>query len=242
MVCLGGYVGAAGSLLVSRATSIRMALAGTCLIGASFGAQPILHAVASEVLPRRLRGWSQGFLMLFSSVGAFVALTVGGAFGRSGSPDGFRTYFYIGTALYAVAATLLIFVYHPIPRDLQQKALREKLARLDWVGYGLLMGGLVLFCTGLSFSQNPYPWSSPVVVAPFAIGLTLMISLGIYEWRFKEEGLFHHGLFRTSRNFALTLVCLFCEGLAFYGANAYFASEVRHGSWHQVYVNMPISC
>lgn len=58
MVLLGGYVGTAGSLLVSLATHFYMVLLGICLIGASFGAQPILQAVVSEVLLRRWRGWS----------------------------------------------------------------------------------------------------------------------------------------------------------------------------------------
>lgn len=194
----------------------------------------MLHAVASEVLPRRWRGWSQGFLMCFSCVGAFVALVVGGLFSRSGGPDGFRSYFYIGAALYFVAGALLLFVYRPSPRDLQTLPLREKMAKLDWVGYGLLIGGLVSFCVGLSYSQNPYPWSSPTVYAPFAVGLVLLVCLGLYEWQVKPDGIVHHGLFQKSRNFPLTLICLFCEGLAFMGANAYLASEVRLGMGRDV--------
>lgn len=227
LVIMGSFLGTAGALILARATNIGMALSGTCLIGISFGGQPVLHAVASEVLPRRWRGWSQGALMCFSCVGAFVALVVGGLFSRSGGRDGFRSYFYIGAALYFIAGALLLFVYKPSPRDLQTLPLREKLSKLDWVGYGLLTGGLVLFCVGLSFSRNPYPWSSPVVYAPFAVGIILMICLGFYEWKVKTDGILHHGLFQKSRNFPLTLICLFCEGLAFMGANAYLASEVR---------------
>lgn len=234
LVIMGSFLGTAGALILARATTIGMALSGTCLIGISFGGQPVLHAVASEVLPRRWRGWSQGALMCFSCVGAFVALAVGGLFSRSGGPDGFRSYFYIGAALYFIAGALLLFVYKPSPRDLQTLPLREKLSKLDWVGYGLLTSSLVLFCVGLSFSQNPFPWSSPVVYAPFAVGIVLMIFLGFYEWKVKTDGILHHGLFQKSRNFPLTLVCLFCEGLAFMGANAYLASEVSlrtSGHW-----------
>ena len=227
LIVMGCLLGTAGALILARAINIGMALSGTCLIGVSFGGQPVLHAVASEVLPRRWRGWSQGFLMCFSCVGAFVALVVGGLFSRSGGPDGFRSYFYIGAALYFIAGVLLLFVYRPSPRDLQTLPLREKLSKLDWVGYGLLTGGLVSFCVGLSYSQNPYPWSSPVAYAPFTVGIVLVVCLGLYEWKVKADGILHHGLFQKSRNFPLTLVCLFCEGLAFMGANAYLASEVR---------------
>jgi len=51
--------GAIGSAVVSRASSMSMLIAGTSLIGCAFGAQPLLHTVASEVLPRRWRSWAQ---------------------------------------------------------------------------------------------------------------------------------------------------------------------------------------
>jgi hypothetical protein len=57
----------------------------------------------------------------------------------------------------------------------------EKLAKLDWIGCALLASGLVLFCVGLSYSQNPYIWTDPHVLATFLIGVALIIGLGIYE-------------------------------------------------------------
>jgi hypothetical protein len=57
-------MGSVGSLIVSRATSMSMVIAGTGVIGIAFGAQPLLHAVASEVLPRRWRSWAQACVSL----------------------------------------------------------------------------------------------------------------------------------------------------------------------------------
>jgi hypothetical protein len=59
-------MGAVGSLIVSRATSMTMVIAGTGVIGIAFGAQPLLHTVASEVLPRRWRSWAQALVSLRS--------------------------------------------------------------------------------------------------------------------------------------------------------------------------------
>jgi hypothetical protein len=114
-----------------------------------------------------------------------------------------------------------------LPRPLQTAyTFNEKLGKLDWVGYALLSSGLVLFCVGLSYSQNPYEWSDPIVSATFSIGLVLGIALVVYEWKFKTDGMFHHGLFDNNRNFTIALICVFCEGLAFFAANVYFAFQV----------------
>ncbi|CAI0643160.1 unnamed protein product, partial [Colletotrichum noveboracense] len=96
----------------------------------------------------------------------------------------------------------------------------------DWVGYALLSSGLVLFCMGLSWSQNPYPWTDAHTVAPFVVGCALCAALALYETRFKTDGMFHHGLFRRGRNFPIALVCVFVEGLVFFAANNYFAFQV----------------
>lgn len=229
------FSGGLGGLVTARATSMDMAIAGCCLIGTAFGMQPLLHAVVSEVLPRAWRGWAQSIVMLSNALGLFAGLIVGGALTRQGDPNGFRVFFYIGMALFLMAGVVCTVAYRPPPRELQRLPLGEKLARLDWVGYGLLASGLVLFCLGLSF-LNPYTWSDPQVSAPFVIGLVFSIALGIYEYRFKKDGMFHHGLFERDRNFAISLICLFSEGIGFFAANQYFAFQVcllqgdqRHG-------------
>lgn len=168
--------------------------------------------------------------MLSNALGLFGGLVVGGALNRSGDPDGFRRYFFIGMGLFLASGFLGIFAYRPPPRELQRLPLMDKLSRLDWVGYALLGSGLVLFCLGLSYSQNPYPWSNPHVAAPIAIGLALAMALCLYEYKFKTDGMFHHGLFEKNRNFAIALMCIFCEGIAFFAANQYFAYQVRRCS------------
>ncbi|TDZ15967.1 Trichothecene efflux pump TRI12 [Colletotrichum orbiculare MAFF 240422] len=221
--------GAVGSVVVARATDINMCIAGFCVIGIAFGAQPLLHTVSSEVLPRKWRAYGQASDMVSNGLGSILGLLVGGAFNRTNDPtsEGFRNYFYMALALYAVSALLCIVVYHPPPRPLQKRLTNmEKLAQLDWVGYILLAAGLVLFCLGLSWSKNPYEWSDPHVSATFAVGLTLALALVVYETWFKKDGMFHHGLFNQNRNFSIVMLCVFAEGVAFFAANTYFAFQV----------------
>lgn len=166
------------------------------------------------------------------AVGSVCGLLVGGAFNRTGDPasNGFRNYYYMAMGWFAVASLLCAYAYNP-PKTKQQAELASqgvmaKLKMLDWPGYFLLASGLVLFSVGLSWSNNPYPWSNPRVVATFVIGLVLAACLGIYATWVKKDGMFHHGLFTTHRNFTLALFCIFSEGAAFFAANSYFAFQV----------------
>ncbi|KAK1621521.1 major facilitator superfamily domain-containing protein, partial [Colletotrichum phormii] len=221
--------GAVGSLVVARAPDIDTAIAGFCIIGIAFGTQPLLHTVISEVLPRKWRSYGQAAAMISNSLGSITGLIVGGAFNRTNDPafNGFRYYFYMAMAWYLIAAILCVVVYNPPQTDIQKTLSRmEKLAKLDWIGYFLLAAGLVLFCLGLSWSNNPYKWSDPHVSATFAIGLTLALGLVAYETFAKNDGMFHHGLFNGNRNFSISVFCVFAEGVAFFAANTYFAFQV----------------
>lgn len=219
--------GAVGSVIVARATSMNMAIAGEVVTGISYGAQPLLHAVASEVLPRRYRPYAQAADNVAAALGGLVALLVGGAMTRNGNHAGFRNYWYMSTALYALATILCAVLYNPPPQKSQIGLTNgEKLQKLDWIGYFLFTSGLVLFSIGLSWSQNPYEWTNAHILAPFLIGVALIVCLTVYETKFKKDGMFHHDLFANGWNFVIALVCVFVEGISFFAANNYFAFEV----------------
>ena len=210
---------------------MNMAIAGFSVIGISFGVQPLLHTVTSEVLPRRWRAWGQAADMVSNGLGSITGLLVGGALNRTNNPasNGFRNYFYMTMGWYVLAAVLCFFAYNPPATEKQREykgRTMDKLRMLDWIGYFFLASGLVLFCIALSWSQNPYPWSDAHVAATFATGMALAIALVIYETFFKTDGMFHHGLFTNNRNFSLSLFCVFAEGVAFFAANIYFAFQV----------------
>ncbi|KAJ3549458.1 hypothetical protein NM208_g492 [Fusarium decemcellulare] len=223
--------GGVGSIIIARADSMAMAIAGSCITGVCFGVQPLLHAVTSEVLPRRWRAWAQATDMISNGLGSITGLLVGGALNRSNDihSEGFRTYFLMAMGCYFMAALLTWLLYNPPPTAAQKTysgRTRDKLRMLDWIGFALLATGLVLFCIALSWSQNPYPWGQPRVSATFAVGVSLCIGLVIYEVFFKKDGMFHHGLFSRDRNFAIATFCVFIEGVAFFAANNYFAFQV----------------
>jgi MFS family permease len=212
-------LGAVGCIVVSRAENPTSTIAGFTLIGLSYGNQSLGGTICSEVLPRKHRSYGSAAYQSAASFGVLVGVVSAGALVRNSNPAGFRPYFYITAGVYALATLLIFLSYHPPPRELQKSLTTvEKLRRLDWIAYFLVVSGLLLFCIALSWSLNPYAWSNARVSAPFAIGLALLLGLAFYSGRLKRDGMINHGLFRH-RNFALTLLCIFGEGVIFYCAN-----------------------
>ncbi|KAK5069235.1 hypothetical protein LTR64_008610 [Lithohypha guttulata] len=219
---LFGFVGA---LILSRATSMNMAIGGQVISSVMYAGQPIITAVASEIFPRKFRPIAQGGLNLGGAAGAIVGILAGSAL-TNNHLYGWRNYWYIVAALLGVSTMIIGILYRPPPRPLQQTlTLREKLARLDWNAYILLAVGLTLFTIGLSWGENPYPWSNVHVLAPLIVGGCFIIALIVHQ-TIKKDGLIHHDLFKNDRNFAVALGCFFADGMIFWAANNYFAFEV----------------
>lgn len=219
-------LGFAGSLVVSRATTINVAIAGEILAALGYSSQALLNAIASEILPRRYRPAAQGGLGLTSGLGAAFSLLLGFYLCGS-SAGGWRVYWYIVSALMFLAAALFTLAYNPPPRPCQlSMTTREKLSSLDWVAYILLGIGIVGFNVGLTYFQNPYAFDDAHVAVPFAIGAASLLAFVVHQSILKKNGLCNHKLFERSRNVAVALSLMFVEGLTFFCYNSFFASEM----------------
>lgn len=142
-------------------------------------------------------------------------------------PENWRVFFYIVTGLYVAVIIIIVWLYSPPPRELQTTLTqRQKLARLDWTGYGLFVPGLVLFGFALTSSTGIYAWSDSRIIGPLVVGAVLLITFIVYEWRFTKEGMLHHAVFTHGRNFPLVFGLFFVEGLVFYATNSYYSFEM----------------
>jgi hypothetical protein len=129
--------------------------------------------------------------------------------------------------MYVAVVSIIIWLYNPPVRELQTTLTqRQKLARLDWVGYALFVPGLVLFSFALISSDGIYAWKDAKIIAPLVVGAAMLIALIIYEWLFTKEGMLHHAVFTCGRNFPLVFGLFFVEGLLFYATNSHFSYEV----------------
>lgn len=223
---LSSAISSIGCIITSRAHSMGGVIGGFVVMSLGFGAQALLLAVVSEVLPRRQRPQGQAIANCGNLVGTILAICMGGGLLQHNNLENYRIYFYVTAGIFALATLGLFFGYNPPVTELQTSlTVMEKLRRLDWIGMLLFTGGLVLFCIGLSWSRNPYPWSDARVSATFAVGLAMGMAFFIYEWRFKTDGLFPHVLFQR-RNLPLGVACIACEGVSFFTVNSFFILQV----------------
>ncbi|RVX68467.1 hypothetical protein B0A52_07890, partial [Exophiala mesophila] len=218
--------GFVGCLISSRANTFGVLIGGQSIGCLCMGAQPLVHAIASEIIPRKYRSHAQAAVTAAACLGGIIGILIGGALVRS-TPQGFRVFYYITAGCYAILAAIVTWLYNPPPRPLQLELNgRQKLGQLDWWGYLLFLPGLVLFSYALTSSSGVFPWSSPNIIGPLVVGAVLLVILGLYEWKGTRVGMLHHDLFSRGRNFAICLVVIFAEGIVFFAANTFYGYEV----------------
>ncbi|KAH7067739.1 major facilitator superfamily domain-containing protein [Paraphoma chrysanthemicola] len=217
--------GVVGSIMISRSQNIATAIAGFVVTGVALGCQSICYAIPSEVLHRKHRAHGQAAANVASGIGAVVGVLVGGALVRQNN-EGWRIYWYLSMALFALGFIGVFFGYNPPKRE-EEVAYNslEKIRRMDWVGSGLVATGLVLLVVALQYSGNPYPFVDGHVMGPFISGIVCLIGFGLWEWKGTSEGLLDHKLF-GHRNFPLAVVGFFIEGVSFLTVSNYFAFEI----------------
>lgn len=218
--------GFVGCLIASRADTFTTLIVGQTIGALTAGCQPLLHAIASEIIPRKHRPLAQSAVNAAAALGGIIGLLVGGAVVRH-KPTGFRTFFYVTAGLYALCVAVIFLLYHPPVRDLQrQLTTRQKLARLDWIGYAFFCPGLILFSFALTSSGGVYPWKSAKIIGPLVVGGVLLICFALYEWKGTRTGMLHHDLFSRGRNFAIAEAIQLVEGVVFFCATQYYGFEV----------------
>ncbi|KAK5108576.1 hypothetical protein LTR62_008152 [Meristemomyces frigidus] len=212
--CLVSFVGAA---IAPGAKSIGRLIAAQTLIGVGFAAVPLAYTVPSEILPRRWRPMVQGSMNVAASLGACAAPLVIGGFTRS-DPEGWRTFYWVQMALWGATAAGIFMGYRPPKRHtrLDHLSIWQKIGHLDLAGMGLLTTGLTLLLVGLNLGGGLYAWTNVRVLATLIIGILVLISFALYEWKGTKTGIIHHELFRNNeyaRTFAICVALIFIEAI-----------------------------
>ncbi|BGP57389.1 hypothetical protein JCM8202_005031 [Rhodotorula sphaerocarpa] len=220
------------SAIVSMtAKDVNGVIAGQALAGVSAGVSGIMYAVASEVLPSVYRAYAQTVVNVVSSSAAVIALIGMGRATAANPIDGWR---WIFRALLIMDGILLggfLFFYHPPPRTVSHGTLLDKIKTLDWIGYFLLVAGLVPLLMGFAWSSDSkIGWHDPHSYVPVAIGFAGLIACLLYEWKGTSRGFLDHRLFQNGRNFPLSMFLIAVEGSLFYLINNIYSGEMN-GLW-----------
>ncbi|KAI0847180.1 MFS general substrate transporter [Daldinia vernicosa] len=207
-----------GAVVSAKATSMSMLIGGGILIGTTLATISVVQAIPSEILPLKFRPLANGF--------AFVGGTVGGLIGSLGAgavtnvdAGGWRYIFWIQAAFHGITALGLFCLYWP-PKHIEypKMSLWDYIWACDPIGSVLFVGSATLMLLGLDWAGGAYAWSNPHVAVSVGLGLTLLVSFAMYEWRGRSDGLVAHIFFRENANFVYSIFAFAVEGWIFYSA------------------------
>ena len=56
----------------------------------------------------------------------------------------------------------------------------QQFKRMDYIGFVIFTGGLILFIMGLSWGGDSYPWKSAHVIVTIVVGFVLLVFFVLY--------------------------------------------------------------
>jgi predicted MFS family arabinose efflux permease len=99
---------------------------------------------------------------------------------------------------------------------------------IDYLGAGLLAGGLSALMLALVWGGNQYAWVSAQVIGMFALSAMLLIAFGFVEHKHAKDPILPLDLFKNPI-FRVSVIIVFLIGMAMFGAILYiplFAQDV----------------
>ena len=165
-------------------------------------------AVIGDIVAPRDRGRYQGYFGAVFGVSTVIGPLVGGFFVDNLS---WQWIFYINLPVGGVALAVIAFAF-------QSRLVRERRS-IDYLGAGLLAGGLSSVVLFTSLGGTTYAWTSPQTIAFAVLGVVLLVLFVLAERR-AAEPILPPSLF-GNRTFVVTSVIGFIIGLALFGAITY---------------------
>ncbi|KIW03964.1 hypothetical protein, variant [Verruconis gallopava] len=195
-----------------------MAIAG---IGAGINELTSL-AVTSELAPTKKRGLYVSILV-FTIIPFCPSVLWGQLIAYYGS---WRWIGLICGVWAFIGLVMTAIFYHPPPRDMTVgMTRREVLARIDYVGGFLSIGGFLMFMMALQWGGYQYKWGSAHVIATLVIGVVMIAAFCVYEKFFAKYPMFPGAIAKEPRILLLTLVITFISGSNFFSVLMFWPTQ-----------------
>jgi MFS family permease len=165
-----------GSGISGGASNGNMLIAGRAIQGlGSGGLNMLIDLILCDLVPLRERGKFMGMIFGVFAIGTSLGPFIGGSLAQHST---WRWGFYINLPVGGVALVLLYTFLHV---KHTKATLKERMARIDFIGNTLLIASTVAILFALTYAGTKYDWSSWHIIVPLVLGLVGMITFHTYE-------------------------------------------------------------
>ncbi|KAF8250950.1 MFS general substrate transporter [Wilcoxina mikolae CBS 423.85] len=200
-----------GSIIPAVANNFTVVLVGRSIQGIGGGGIiSLTEIIVTDIVPLRLRGQYFGFLSSMWALGSVVGPLMGGGFAQNVS---WRWIFYINLPFCAIA-----FVLVPVFLNLNQKvsSVKEKLARVDWVGAFVFVASTTAVLIPISWGGVMYPWDHWRTLVPLILGFAGLFGFIAWEIYGAKEPLITLRVF-MNRTAAASYIGTVMHGIILWG-------------------------
>ncbi|CAK5262641.1 unnamed protein product [Mycena citricolor] len=176
LICIALF--AIGSALAGAAQNMSMMIAARTIQGIGGGGiLNLTEILIADLVPLAERGLYQGLVGLMWSLASSIGPPIGGALASRGN-KAWRWLFFLNLPLTGLAF-LLVTIYLNVKTP--PGTVKEKLAKVDWLGNAMVILGSGLVIIGLTWGGIRYPWSSAPVLVTLILGVLFLFAFGVYE-------------------------------------------------------------